>query len=163
MAWLKMELDMEAENRRRPRSMGAEAAGGAVESQDYGNTYEIFMQPNFRDNFDAWRDTPLEQMDNRNLSEQEKKQIEDSRRATLAKRAKKDPKVIQDIDDLDETNDQGLTQKETKIVRQERKKRIVNHMLCETVRQVDDRQVNLVSDKSWWERLVHTAPAAFQF
>jgi len=86
--------------------------------------------------------------------------VEDNRRATLA-RTKKDPKVIQDIDDLDEMNDQGLTQKETKIVREERKKRIVNHMLCETVRQVNDRQVNLVSEKSWWERLVHTAPAAF--
>jgi len=30
------------------------------------------MQPNFRDNFDKWRDTPLELMDNRNLSEHEK-------------------------------------------------------------------------------------------
>ena len=51
---------MEAENRRRPRALAAEAAAGNVESQNYGNTYEIFMQPNFRDNFDAWRQLPLE-------------------------------------------------------------------------------------------------------
>ena len=60
MSWLKMELDMEAENRRRPRALAAEAAAGNVESQNYGNTYETFMQPNFRDNFDAWRQLPLE-------------------------------------------------------------------------------------------------------
>ena len=84
----------------------------------------------------------------------------ENKRATLAKR-KKDTKVVQDIDDLEETNDEGLTQKEQKIVQEERKKRIVNHMLCETVRQVDDRQANLVSEKSWWERLMLTAPAAF--
>ena len=48
-------------------------------------------------------------------------------------------------------------------MRQERKKRIVNHMLCETVRQVDDRQVALVSEKSFWQKLMHTAPEAFQF
>ena len=69
MGWLKMELDMEAENRRKPRAIAAEAAGSQVDTQHGGNTYEIFMQPNFRDNFDMWRDTPLEQMDNRNLSE----------------------------------------------------------------------------------------------
>jgi hypothetical protein len=85
MAWLKMELDLEAENRRRPRAIAAEAAGGN-QSQHGGNTYEIFMQPNFRDNFDAWRETPLEQMDNRNLSENERTAIEENRRATIAKR-----------------------------------------------------------------------------
>ena len=76
MAWLKMELDMEAENRRKPRAIAAEAAGSQVDTQHGGNTYEIFMQPNFRANFDAWRDTPLEQMDNRNLSEKERENIE---------------------------------------------------------------------------------------
>ena len=85
MAWLKMELDLEAENRRRPRAIAAEAAGGN-QSQHGGNTYEIFMQPNFRDNFDAWREYPLEQMDNRNLSENERTAIEENRRATIAKR-----------------------------------------------------------------------------
>ena len=69
MSWLKMELDMEAENRRKPRAMAAEAAGSSVATQHGGNTYEIFMQPTFRDNFDDWQNTPLELMDNRNLSE----------------------------------------------------------------------------------------------
>ena len=32
MSWLKMELDMEAANRRKPRAVGAEAARGALES-----------------------------------------------------------------------------------------------------------------------------------
>ena len=71
MSWLKMELDMEAENKRPPRALGAEAAAGNIESQHGTNTYEIFLQPNFRDNFDAWRELPLEQMDNRNLSTKE--------------------------------------------------------------------------------------------
>ena len=44
------------------------------------------MQPNFRDNFDAWRETLLEQMDNLNLSENERTAIEENRRATIAKR-----------------------------------------------------------------------------
>ena len=32
MSWLKMELDLEAANRRKPRTLGAEAAKGALES-----------------------------------------------------------------------------------------------------------------------------------
>jgi len=38
------------------------------------------MQPNFRDNFDAWRTTPLDMMDGRNLSEDEKKKKEENKR-----------------------------------------------------------------------------------
>lgn len=130
MSWLKMELDMEAENRRKPRAMAAEAAGSSTTTQHGGNTYEIFMQPTFRDNFDAWRETKLELMDNRNLSEQEKKTIDDNRRQSLAQRTQKDTKVVRDIEDMDEIDEQGLTEKERNIVREERKKRIVNHMLC---------------------------------
>ena len=36
MSWLKMELDMEAENRRKPRAMGPEAQLAVAESSRYG-------------------------------------------------------------------------------------------------------------------------------
>ena len=50
------------------------------------STYEIFIQPQFRDNFDHWRETPLEQMDNRNVTEKEKKDAEERKNASLAMR-----------------------------------------------------------------------------
>ena len=54
--------------------MGTEAANlNTTSDMNSGtNTYEIFLQPNFRENYDAWQDTPLEQMDNRNMTKEEK-------------------------------------------------------------------------------------------
>ena len=92
------------------------------------------MQPTFRDKLDAWRITPLEQMDNRNLSEKERAKIEAEKRASLAKRKeKKEGKVVREADEGEELNEQGMSQKEVKIIREERKKRILNHMLCQTI------------------------------
>ena len=161
MSWLKMELDMEAENRRKPRAMGAEAEMDVAESSRYGNTYEIFMQPNFRDNFDAWRETPLEQMDNRNLSAKERASIDEQKRASIAMRSKKDEKVVRDAGEGDELNEQGMNQKEVKIIREERKKRIMNHMLCQTFHLIDEKRFNNISEKNRCERLLMTAPANF--
>ena len=62
MAWLKLELDQE-ENNRRPqtRTLGAEDANKDPKEINSGtNTYEIFLQPNLRDNYDNWMDAPLE-------------------------------------------------------------------------------------------------------
>ena len=60
MSWLKMELDMESDNKRKPRVIGADANKDDEEIRMASNTYEIFMQPSFRDNIEAWRKTPLE-------------------------------------------------------------------------------------------------------
>ena len=101
-------------------------------------------------------------MDNRNLSEKEKSELEETRRATLAKRrsSNKATNIVKDqnADDLDE---QGLSQSEIKIVRQERKKRIINHMLCQTFHMADERKLNNITQKSCWESLVDSHPAAF--
>ena len=48
-------------------------------------------------------------MDNRNLSTKEKAQIEENRRMTMAQRSNKEQKVTQEIDDVNEVNEQGLT------------------------------------------------------
>jgi len=51
LAWLKLELDMEAENKRKPRALGTEATNlnnANKQLNDLANTYEIFVQPNFR-------------------------------------------------------------------------------------------------------------------
>ena len=66
MAWLKMELDMEADNRRGPRAYAADQARANQDdkqAQMMGNTYEVFMQPNLRNKIDGWRKTQLERMD----------------------------------------------------------------------------------------------------
>jgi len=107
MSWLKMELDMEGENRRRTRAIASDSMRDPKEANKYGNTYEIFLQPNFRSNFDSWRDTPLEQMDNRNLSDKEKSSIEEQTKAIMLKKARKDGKVVKESDEF-EVNDQGL-------------------------------------------------------
>lgn len=164
MSWLKLELDMEADNKRRPRAMGTEAQLNDARSLNtIGNTYEIFMQPTFRQNFDSWRDTPLENMDNRNLSEKEKQTIDDNKRASMAHRSRKDADVVQESNMENELNEQGLSTNEVKIVRQERKKRIVNHMLCQTFHLVDEKKFNNITVKTWWERLVQSSPLSFAF
>ena len=113
MSWLKMELDMESNNRRKPRTLGTDAAKDALSGQFETNTYEIFLQPAFRDNFDAWKDTPLEAMDNRNLSEKERAALEDTKKAILAQRTlKKDKNAVREAEDLDDEDEQGLTPKE---------------------------------------------------
>lgn len=48
-------------------------------------------------------------------------------------------------------------------MREERKKRIINYVLCTTFHLSDDRKQNIIATKKWWERLVHTAPSAFKF
>ena len=122
----------------------------------YGNTYEIFMQPNFRDNFDAWRETPLEQMDNRNLSAKERANIEEQKRASIAMRSKKDEKVVRDAGEGDELNEQGMNQKEVKIIREERKKRIMNHMLCQTFHLIDEKSPTKPTALLCWGILDHS-------
>ena len=98
MGWLKQELDEEAKNARKSRAMGAEAVAmrnNARALNDVGNTYEIFIQPDLRANFDSWNNTPLEKMDNRNLSDKEYQLIEDSkRRQTLKRATAKDLSVV---------------------------------------------------------------------
>lgn len=76
MAWLKMELDMEAENKRKSRNIGPANNKDPIKASQGSNTYEIFIQPNFKDNIDSWRNTPLEKMDNRGLSEKERAALE---------------------------------------------------------------------------------------
>ena len=112
-------------------------------------------------NFDAWRETPLEQMDNRNLSAKERANIEDQKRASMAMRSKKDGKVVRDAGEGDELNEQGMNQKEVKIIREERKKRIMNHMLCQTFHLIDEKRFNNITEKNRCERLLMTAPANF--
>ena len=83
------------------------------------NTYEIFIQPGFREQFDKWLKAPLEKMDNRNLSDKEKQALEDTKKA-LQQRAsmrKGNSKVIRETEDGNEVNDQGLREKEMQIVR----------------------------------------------
>lgn len=70
--------------------------------------------------------------------------------------------VVQE-DTAEDLDDQGLTQEEVRIIQEERKKRIVNHMLCKTFYTADERKLNFTTEKSWWERLVHTHPTNFQF
>ena len=44
MSWLKMELDLEADNKLKPRVYGSEAANASVkDANTLGNTYEIFI------------------------------------------------------------------------------------------------------------------------
>lgn len=47
-------------NRRKSRAIGTAALAGSKEQNKMANTYEIFIQPNFRDNFDAWNETKLD-------------------------------------------------------------------------------------------------------
>ena len=63
----------------------------------------------------------------------------------------------------DDSNDLGLNMKEMKIVRQERKKRIINHMLCQTFLTVNDRALNNEGEKNWCRRLLQTSPENFEF
>ena len=122
------------------------------------------MQPNFRANYDAWHNTQLENMDNRNLSEKEREALNATIRASMVKKqAQKGGKTVRESEADDDVNEQGLNPKEMKIVRQERKKRIINHMLCQTINMVDFKKFNNITTKSWWERLMHTAPSVFTF
>lgn len=77
MSWLKMELDMESENRRKPRAINNtdKPEQDKLESQFETCTYEIFVQPEFRRIFDLWKDKNLEFMDDRNLSKAERDAI----------------------------------------------------------------------------------------
>ena len=50
-----------------------------------------------------------------------------------------------------------------KIVREERKKRIINYMLCKTFYMSDDRNQGTVTTKTLTERLMHTSPSQFSF
>ena len=165
MSWLKMELDMEADNRRKPRAYGTEAANlNSMKAQNnFCNTYEIFIQPNFRENYDSWFSTPLEQMDNRNLSDKERAQLDETKRLTMNKRRSGKGGAVLVEDTAEDVDDQGLSQNEVKIVRQERKKRIINHMLCQTFNMIDERKLNTNTTKSCWERLVQSMPANFVF
>ena len=76
-------------------------------------------------------------------------------------RSKKDEKVVRDAGEGDELNEQGMNQKEVKIIREERKKRIMNHMLCQTFHLIDEKRFNNITEKSRCERLLMTAPANF--
>lgn len=49
-------------------------------------------------------------------------------------------------------------------MQEERKKRIINHMLCQTFNTVDEKKMNNIEKtKSFCERLWHTQPASFEF
>ena len=72
-------------------------------------------------------------------------------------------KVVRETEDGNEVNDQGLREKEMQIVRQERKKRIINHMLCTTFHQVNEKGFENIVEKSCWRRLMLSAPERFEF
>lgn len=48
----------------------------------------------------SWRDTPLEKMENRGLSEQERASLEAQKQAINMKSKKKDAKVVKDASDM---------------------------------------------------------------
>lgn len=46
-------------------------------------------------------------------------------------------------------------------MREEKKKRIMNYKLCDTLERVNERQANTITTKGWLERLMLTAPSSF--
>ena len=102
-------------------------------------------------------------MDNRNLSQKEREALEETKKALEQRTSLKkgSSKVIRETEDGGEVNDQGFTQHEMQIVRQERKKRIVNHMLCTTFHQVNEKGFNNTVMKNCCERLMLSAPNDF--